>query len=138
MGGKGSVAPGHAGIDLRADVQKLDLQSMDASARGFSAGKNQLARAAFHKPTRDGRERSLNDFSGLMNSESLLHGVYAGGIGSGIDQQRERRIARPAIVDPGERGADLGVKIGGELQRIYRVRISAGADEMFNLIIGCG
>ena len=71
------MAPGHAGVDLRADLHLGDGQRLHAGARGFAAGHDQLAHALRDQAFCDGRERLLDALArvGRKDRVALLAAV---------------------------------------------------------------
>ena len=82
------MAPRHARVDLRADHQLRDAQSLHTGARGLAARHHQLPNASLHQPAGDARQRLLDQGTGAVGAKLRLHLLQGGRAGRGIGQHR--------------------------------------------------
>ena len=86
------MAPGHTGVDLRANLQLANAQRLHAGARGFAARHHQLLHAGFGQRARNGGQRALDQRPRLRHPQARLDGLDRFGRGQ-IDRMMSRAFA---------------------------------------------
>jgi hypothetical protein len=91
------MAPGHARVDLRADLHLRDVQRLHTGARCFATGHHQLAHAPLTSPRAMAASVRSTIAPASLHAQLALDGLDGAAVGGGIHQHR---AALPAAARP--------------------------------------